>query len=81
VDFVRGLKAQPGGDIGVHGSISITRTLLSAGLVDELRLVISPAIAGSGQRLLDDLPPTRLETARSATSPSGHLLLEYRVLH
>lgn len=80
VDFVRQLKTQPGGDIGIHGSISITRTLLSAGLVDELRLVVSPALAGTGQRLLDDLPPTRLETTRSATSPSGHLLVEYRVL-
>lgn len=81
VDFVRRLKAQPGGDIGVHGSISVTRSLLSAGLVDELRLVVSPTIVGSGQRLLDDLPSTRLETVRSATSPSGHLLVEYRVLH
>jgi dihydrofolate reductase len=80
VDFVHELKAQPGGDIGVHGSISVARTLLSAALVDELRLVISPAIAGSGQRLLDDLPATRLEISRSATSPSGHLLVEYRVL-
>ncbi|MGN6611646.1 MAG: dihydrofolate reductase family protein [Angustibacter sp.] len=81
VDFVRHLKAQPGGDIGVHGSISVTRSLLSAGLVDELRLVVSPTIVGSGQRLLDDLPSTRLETVLSATSPSGHLLVEYRVLH
>lgn len=80
VDFVRELKAQPGGDIGVHGSISVTRALLSSGLVDELRLVISPTVVGSGQRLLDDVPLTHLETTRSATSPRGHLLVEYRVL-
>jgi dihydrofolate reductase len=39
VDFVWHLKGRPGGDIGVHGSISVTRTLLAADVVDELRLV------------------------------------------
>jgi dihydrofolate reductase len=80
VDFVRQLKDQPGGDIGVHGSISVTQTLLAADLVDELRLVIAPTIVGGGQRLLDGLPPIRLETIRSTTSPSGHHLVDYRVV-
>jgi dihydrofolate reductase len=53
VDFVRDLKTRPGGDIGVHGSISVGQALLSAGLVDELRLIITPAIAGAGRKLLD----------------------------
>lgn len=53
--FVRDLKNQPGADIGVHASISVARALLAAGVVDELRLVIAPAIKGSGRRLLDDL--------------------------
>jgi len=81
VDFVRHLKGQPGGDIGVHGSISVTRTLLAADVVDELRLVIAPTIAGSGQRLLDGLPLIRLETIRGAASSSGHVLVDYRVVH
>lgn len=80
VDFVRNLKARPGGDIGVHASISVVRTLLAAGLVDELRLIIAPAIAGTGQRLFDGLPPIALETIRSATSTSGYLLVDYRVV-
>ncbi|HSS68203.1 MAG TPA: dihydrofolate reductase family protein [Nocardioidaceae bacterium] len=80
VDFVRHLKGQPGGDIGVHGSISVTRALLAADLVDELRLVIAPAIAARGKRLFDELPPIRLETTRCTASPSGHLLVEYRVV-
>jgi dihydrofolate reductase len=79
-DFVRGLKADEGGDIGVHGSISVTRTLLAADVVDELRLVIAPTIVGTGQRLFDGLPPIRLETIRSTASPSGHLLVDYRVV-
>lgn len=80
VDFVRQLKGRPGGDIGVHASISVARTLLAADVVDELRLVIAPAIAGSGQRLFDGAPPIPLETIRSTTSPSGHLLVDYRVV-
>jgi dihydrofolate reductase len=40
--FVTGLKQQPGGDIGVHGSIALTQSLLRESLVDELRLVVAP---------------------------------------
>jgi dihydrofolate reductase len=80
VDFVRHLKAEQGNHIGVHGSISVTRTLLAADLVDELRLVVAPTIVGSGQRLLDGLPPIRLATIRSEASPSGNLLVGYRVV-
>ena len=80
VEFVRDLKGRPGGDIGVHASISVAQALLTADVVDELRLVIAPRIAGSGRRLLDGLPSIKLETIRSATSPSGHLLVDYRVI-
>jgi dihydrofolate reductase len=78
VGFVRDLKDRPGGDIGVHASISVARTLLAAGVVDELRLVVAPAVAGSGRRLLDGLPPMRLRTRRSDLTPTGHLVLDYR---
>ncbi|GAA2754751.1 dihydrofolate reductase family protein [Actinopolymorpha rutila] len=80
VDFVRELKNQPGADIGVHASISVARALLAAGVVDELRLVIAPAIAGSGRKLLEGLPAVRLESIRSTTSPTGSLLVDYRVV-
>jgi dihydrofolate reductase len=81
VDFVRDLKGRPGRDIGVHASMSVTRTLLASEVIDELRLVIAPSIAASGQKLFDGLPPIRLETIRATASPSGHLLVHYRVLH
>jgi dihydrofolate reductase len=80
VEFVRDMKNRPGGDIGVHASISIAQALLAAGVVDELRLVIAPTIAGRGRRLLDGLPSIRLESIRSTTSPTGHLLVHYRIL-
>ena len=79
VEFVRELKAQPGGDIGVHASISVAQTLLAADVVDEINLVIAPQIAGSGRRLLDGIPATGLELQSSVISPSGGLLLAYRV--
>lgn len=44
-DHVAELKDQPGGDIGIHGSISLAQSLLEAGLVDELCLVVTPTLA------------------------------------
>jgi len=78
--FVEQLRGQPGGEIGVHASIALTRSLLAAGVIDELKLVIAPSVAGSGRRLLDDLPATRLDLAALESSPSGALLVTYRVL-
>ena len=77
---MRHLRGQPGRDIGIHASISVTQTLLAADLVDELRLVIAPTIVGSGQRLFEGLPTIRLETIRNTASPSGHLLVDFRVV-
>ena len=80
VEFVRDLKQQPGGDVGVHASISVAQALLAADVVDELRLVIAPRIVGGGRRLLDGLPPIQLESVRSKMSPAGYLLVDYRVI-
>jgi dihydrofolate reductase len=80
IEFVRELQDQPGGDIGVHASISVAQALLTAGVVDELKLVIAPTIVGSGRRLLDGLPAQRLESIRGVTSPTGHLLVNYRII-
>jgi dihydrofolate reductase len=79
VDFVRDLKQRSGGDIGVHASMSVAQALLAADLVDEVRLVVAPAIAGQGRRLLDGVPGARLELSDCSTSPSGSLLVNYRV--
>ena len=37
VEFVRDLRQQSGGDVGVHASISAAQTLLAAGVVDATR--------------------------------------------
>jgi dihydrofolate reductase len=79
-DEVAALKRGEGGDILTFGSVTTWSPLLAAGLVDELRLTIVPAIAGTGRRLLDGLPAQRLETIRSTTSPTGKVLVDYRVV-
>lgn len=79
VPFVRDLKNSPGGDIGIHGSISVAQALLAGGVVDEVRLAIAPAVAARGRRLFDALPAMRLELLRSVSSPTGYLLADYRV--
>jgi len=80
VGFVRALKEQPGGDIAVHASISVAQALLAGDVVDELTLSVAPTIAGTGRRLLDAVPATRLELTRSEISQNGSLILDYRVV-
>ena len=79
VEFVTKLKQQSGNDIGVHGSIALTQSLLERGLVDELRLVVAPALQINGRKLFEKGLPRRLSLTRTVTSPSGYLLLDFHV--
>ena len=54
VTAVRELKEQPGQDIVVTGSITLTHALIAAGLADEYRLFTYPAVQGRGRRLFPD---------------------------
>ena len=75
---VAALKSQPGRELQVHGSASLGASLLGAGLVDTLRLVVAPAVIGTGRRLLthpSDSVGLRL-TSHEVTS-SSLVLLEY----
>jgi dihydrofolate reductase len=72
------LKTQAGKTIGVHGSISLVQSLLLAGLLDELRFIQSPAIAGHGRRLLEHPGAARqLDLKHSRTTPTGLQYLVY----
>lgn len=77
--FLAELKQQSGGDIGVHGSVALTQSLLREGLVDELRLVIAPALQVHGRRLFDGAMPERLTLISNVTSPAGYLLVDFSV--
>jgi dihydrofolate reductase len=78
--FVTELKETPGGDIGVHGSITLCQSLIEAGVVDELRLVIAPSFQGSGRKLLNGGLPTRLKLTNQIASPTGYVLLDYQII-
>lgn len=78
-EFVADLKRGMGGDIGLHGSIALTQSLLEQDLVDELVLVIAPVLHLHGRRLFERASPTRLTLTRNITSPSGSLLLDFQV--
>lgn len=54
---VRELKARPGGELQVHGSGTLIRSLLENGLVDELTLIIVPVVLGQGTRLFPEAGP------------------------
>jgi dihydrofolate reductase len=76
-DHVRSMKQQPGRDIGIHGSIELARSLLRLRLVDELRLVVAPAVVGRGRRVLDHDTVQPLELLDAQRSPRGTLFLGY----
>jgi len=78
-DVVRELRSMPGGDIGVHGSITLAQSLLAANLIDELELVVGPVLGTSGRRLFTSMPELwRLKLIRASSTPTGTLLLSYR---
>lgn len=79
LEFVTDLKLRLGGDIGVHGSIELCQSLFEAGLVDELRLVIAPAIQMNGRKLFEKCLPARLTLTRHVASPAGYLMLDFQI--
>ena len=76
------LRAQPGKDIALFGGGELFRSLLAAGLVDELHFHIVPVLLGGGIPLL----PSPADRARLALTShrvykkTGTVGLEYRVL-
>ncbi|SEI70533.1 Dihydrofolate reductase [Arthrobacter sp. yr096] len=66
-------------NVAIAGGAETARQFLSAGLMDELRLHISPIILGGGERLLDGVRGVRLEPADvGGTGLVTHV--RYRVL-
>ena len=76
---VRGLKAQPGRELQVHGSGATLRWLLERDLVDELNLLIYPVVVGDGLRLFPEQGPTHdLQLVDSRSMPKGVTIQTYR---
>jgi dihydrofolate reductase len=78
VDEIVKAKRQPGKNLGMTGSVTLTRSLLREGLVDELGLLVCPIVIGTGKRLFDDWVgefPLRLIDSR--TFENGVVSLTY----
>lgn len=77
-EAVRGLKSEADGDLVLLGSGDIARQLMTADLIDELRLFIHPLVLGTGKRLFGDLPvPRALRLTSVGTTSKGTLAVMY----
>src|SRR5215212_6964453 len=73
------LKAKPGGELQVVGSLSLVRLLLENDLVDELILLTAPVVVGQGRRLFPDTgQDLALELVESRATTNGVILQDYR---
>lgn len=74
-------RAVPGdGDIAIAGGASTVSQYLAAGLLDELRLHITPFTLGAGTRLFDGVPPIKLQQL-SSRGASLVTHITYRIVH
>ena len=80
VEFVRALRQQPGRTIWLIGGSTLASPLLTAGLVDELLLLVLPRVLGSGIPLWrHQTQPQTLQMLRTQTWPDGTVLLHYQL--
>ncbi|TDD19514.1 deaminase [Kribbella turkmenica] len=74
---IRELKEQSGKDIWLWGSLTLMRSLLDAGVVDEVRMLVCPATRGKGTRLFAD--PRNLKLIEASSFDNGVAILRYEV--
>jgi dihydrofolate reductase len=80
LDEIAALKQQPGKDVYVVGGARTTASLLDAGLVDELRLIVHPLIAGKGKPLFVTTEQRRgLELQQVQQLQGGRVSLVYGI--
>ena len=80
IDDVSELKQKPGKDIYLMGGASVTTALIDGGLVDELRLLVYPLIAGPGKELFGTIACRhQLELKDTKTLPDGRVSLAYDI--
>jgi dihydrofolate reductase len=80
VDAVRAMKDEGSGILSTIGSLSLSRSLLRAGLVDRFRVGMFPVITGATgeERIYDGYPDVALEMTESRTFDGRIQLVEYR---
>jgi dihydrofolate reductase len=76
---IRELKAKPGGELQVHGSVALARWLIESNLADEIALLVCPVVVGQGTRLFPDTgPDIALDLVDSRAFPKGIMVQVYR---
>ena len=76
---IKQLKAEPAGELQVHGSGALVRWLLAGGLVDEMTLIVVPVVLGQGTRLFPNAGPyIALDLLDSRTDSRGVTIQVYR---
>jgi dihydrofolate reductase len=74
----RAKEAAQGKDVRVGGGVATVRQYLTAGLIDEMHLVISPVLLGTGEHLFDGIDTVRLGykcTEHTASELATHVVL------
>ncbi|HTI12249.1 MAG TPA: dihydrofolate reductase family protein [Puia sp.] len=78
VEEITRLKQQPGREIQIEGSASLAQSLGEAGLIDEYRFLVHPAIMGEGKRFFKDgMHAMSLRLVRSQELDLGVMLVCY----
>jgi dihydrofolate reductase len=79
IDEVRALKEQPGEAVYVVGGAKLMTSLLRAGVLDELRLIVHPVAVGSGTALFGGITARQeLELVAAEPGAAGPVVLSYR---
>ncbi|RWQ40828.1 MAG: dihydrofolate reductase [Mesorhizobium sp.] len=77
---IAALKQQPGKDIYLMGGARIAASLIDAGLVDELRLIVYPLLVGDGKALFATTQNRRgLELRKVGQLSDGRVSLVYGI--
>ena len=76
-DAIRELKAAGESDLSVGGA-ELAAQALRAGLVDEIQLLVAPAVVGGGKRALPDSVHVKLELLDERRFGNGMVFLRYR---
>jgi dihydrofolate reductase len=77
-EAVKRLKQESGGNIYVHGSLSVAQLLVRHGLVDRIRLLSHPVVLGEGKPFFAPGEQYELELLSARRFSNGVLALEYR---
>lgn len=81
VEEISQLKQQPGKDIVIFGSPSLTQALAQLNLVDEYQLTLSPVLLGNGMQFFAPLTAKQpLQLLSNHSFASGALGLHYKVV-